>query len=178
MNMIIVFTGNGKGKTTAALGQAIRAVGEGKKVLMVQFIKGPWVSGEDMFAEKFQIPDSKFRIVKMGKGFVGIMGDTLPREEHEKAAEEALAYAKKEVASGNWDIVILDEINNAVSLGLIHKGKVLELFQVSSSKFQAIILTGRDAPSEFIDAADLVTEMRDIKHPYEKGIKGKRGIEY
>lgn len=174
-NMIIVFTGNGKGKTTAALGQALRAVGEGKRVLMVQFIKGPWKSGED---ESARLLTPHFKLVKMGKGFVGIMGDTLPREEHEKAAEEALNYVKKEIESGNWDIVILDEVNNAVSLGLISKEKVLELFQVSGSKLQALILTGRDAPQEFIDAADLVTEMRDTKHPYEKGAKAKRGLEY
>lgn len=157
------------------MGQAIRAVGEGKRVLMAQFIKGPWKSGED---ESAKLLAPHFKLVKMGKGFVGIMGDMLPRKEHEKAVEEALEYVKKEIASGNWDIVILDEINNAVSLGLIPKEKILELFQVSSSRIQALILTGRDAPQEFIDAADLVTEMRDVKHPYEKGIKAKRGLEY
>lgn len=172
--MIYVFTGDGKGKTTAALGQALRAVGEGKRVLMVQFIKGPWKSGED---ESARLLASHFKLVKMGKGFVGIMGDTLPREEHEKAAEEALAYAKKEITSGNWDIVILDEINNAVSLGLISKERVLELINLIPNTLH-LIMTGRDAPKEFIDAADLVTEMRDIKHPYEKGIKARRGIEY
>lgn len=173
--MILVFTGNGKGKTTAALGQALRAVGEGKRVLMVQFIKGPWKSGEDESA-KLLAPD--FKLVKMGKGFVGILGDTLPREEHVKAAEDALAYAKKEVASGTWDILILDEVNNAVSLGLISVQNVLNTLQAISSKLEAIILTGRDASQEFIDRADLVTEMVDRKHPYEKGIKAKRGIEY
>ncbi|QQG45003.1 MAG: cob(I)yrinic acid a,c-diamide adenosyltransferase [Candidatus Sungiibacteriota bacterium] len=173
--MLYIFTGNGKGKTTAALGQAMRAVGEGKRVLMVQFIKGPWKSGEDFLAKGLE---PHFKLVKMGKGFVGIMGDKLPREEHEKAAEEALEYARKEIESGNWDIVVLDEINNAVSLNLISKEKVLELLQAISYKLQAIILTGRDAPKEFIDRADLVTEMRDIKHPYHKGVKGKRGLEY
>ncbi|MBU6414735.1 cob(I)yrinic acid a,c-diamide adenosyltransferase [Patescibacteria group bacterium] len=176
--MIIVFTGNGKGKTTAALGQAIRAIGEGKKVLMVQFIKGPWKSGED---ESAKLLAPNFKLVKTGKGFVGIMGDMLPREEHQEAAEEGLALARREIESGNWDIVILDEINNAVSLSLISKEKVLELINsLNSATHQPehLILTGRDAPQEFIDAADLVTEMRDIKHPYEKGIKGKRGLEY
>lgn len=176
--MLYIFTGNGKGKTTAALGQAMRAVGEGKRVLMVQFIKGPWKSGEDFLAKGLE---PNFKLVKMGKGFVGIMGDTLPREEHEKAAEEALEYAKKEIESGNWDIVILDEINNAVSLGLVTKEKVLELVGLvnqPTSKPEHLVLTGRDAPREFIDRADLVTEMRDIKHPYSKGVKGKRGLEY
>lgn len=193
--MIYLFTGNGKGKTTAALGQALRAIGEGKRVLMVQFIKGPWKSGEDFLNSKIKnqssklqfkgqnLPDGEkllqnFKIVKTGLGFVGILGDKRPLEEHRKAAEEGLGLARKEAESGSWDILILDEINNAVSLALIPKEKVLDLLQAASHKLQAIILTGRAAPQEFIDRADLVTEMRDIKHPYEKGIKAKRGLEY
>ena len=172
--MLYIFTGNGKGKTTAALGAAVRAVGEGKRVLMVQFIKGPWKSGEDDIEIK---GTGEFRLVKKGRGFVGIWGDTLPREEHEKAAEEALEYAKSEIISGKWDIVILDEVNNAVSLNLIPKEKVLELLTLTPETLH-LIFTGRDAPQEFIDRADLVTEMKDIKHPYEKGVKGKRGLEY
>lgn len=183
--MLIVFTGHGKGKTTAALGQAVRSVGEGKKVLMVQFIKGPWKSGEDKAVKKME-PDLK--IVKMGKGFVGILGDKLPRKEHKKAAEKALAFAEKEAKSGRWDMLILDEINNAVSLGLIPKKRVLDFLQPihrspkatgipaegqgTTYNLQAIILTGRDAPKEFIVKADLVTEMKDIKHPFHKGQKG------
>ena len=173
--MLYIFTGNGKGKTTAALGQAIRAVGEGKKVLMIQFIKGPWKSGEDFLAKGLE---PNFRLVKMGKGFVGIMGDKLLREEHEKAAENALEYARQETESGNWNIIILDEVNNAVYLKLISPKKVLDFIDFSKNKIEHLILTGRDAPQEFIDAADLVTEMRDIKHPYHKGVKGKRGLEY
>ena len=173
--MLYIFTGNGKGKTTAALGQAMRAVGEGKRVLMVQFIKGPWKSGEDFLAKGLE---PNFKLVKMGKGFVGIMGDSLPREEHEKAAEEALAYARKEISAGAWDVVILDEVNNAIALDLIGKEDVLEFIDFSAGKIEHLILTGRDAPQELIEKADLVTEMRDIKHPYHQGIKGKRGLEY
>lgn len=173
--MLYIFTGNGKGKTTAALGQAMRAVGEGKKVLMIQFIKGPWKSGEDESSKKLE-PD--FRLVKMGKGFVGILGDSLPRAEHEAAAEEALTYARSEIESKKWQIVILDEVNNAVQLNLISKEKVLDLIDFAGEKLEHLILTGRDAPPEFMNRADLVTEMRDVKHPYEKGIKGKRGLEY
>ena len=176
--MIIVNTGTGKGKTTAALGQALRAVGEGKRVLMVQFIKGPWKSGEDILLENDKFLISNFKIVKTGRGFVGILDDTLPIEEHRKAAEEGLALARKEIESGNWDIVILDEVNNAVQLNLISKEAVSELINLSTGKLEHLILTGRGAPSEFIDRADLVTEMRDIKHPYEQGIKAKRGLEY
>ena len=106
------------------------------------------------------------------------MGDSLPREEHEKAAQEALEYARKEVESGNWDIVILDEVNNAVYLKLISPQKILDFIDFSKNKMEHLILTGRDAPQEFIDRADLVTEMKDIKHPYNRGVKGKRGLEY
>lgn len=174
--MLYIFTGNGKGKTTAALGQAMRAIGEGKKVLMVQFIKGPWKSGEDEAYKKLA-PD--FLLVKMGKGFVGILGDSLPREEHKKAAETALEYAEREAASGKWDMVILDEINNAIMLNLISKESVSEfLLKAKNYKLQAIILTGRDASPEFIDRADLVTEMLDVKHPYHEKKMGKRGLEY
>ena len=173
--MLIVFTGNGKGKTTAALGQALRSVGEGKRVLMVQFIKGPWKSGED---ESAKLIAPNFLLKKMGKGFVGILNDTLPREEHEQAAREALEYARQEIESKKWDMVILDEVNNAVHLNLVPKEKVLELISSSYRHLEHLILTGRDAPREFIDRADLVTEMRDLKHPFEQGIRAKRGLEY
>ena len=182
--MLLVFTGNGKGKTTAALGQALRSVGEGKRVLMIQFIKGPWRSGEDD-AEVIQGSPSNssgpssgvFELRKMGRGFVGILGDTLPREEHERAAREALEFAKSEMRSGIWDMIILDEVNNAVSLNLISQESVLDFLSLTPNTLH-LILTGRDAPQELIAAADLVTEMRDVKHPYEKGIKAKRGLEY
>lgn len=173
--MLIVFTGNGKGKTTAALGQALRSVGEGKRVLMVQFIKGPWKSGED---ESAKLIAPNFLLKKMGKGFVGILNDTLPREEHEQAAREALEYARQEIESKKWDMVILDEVNNAVHLNLVPKEKVLELITSAAHNLEHLILTGRDAPQEFIERAGLVTEMFDLKHPFEKGIKAKRGLEY
>ena len=142
---------------------------------MVQFIKGPWKSGEDFLAKGLE---PRFKLVKMGKGFVGIMGDTLPREEHEEAAEKALEYAREEVNSGNWDMLILDEVHNAIHLNLISKAKVLEFVNFAEPKLELLLLTGRDAPRELIERADLVTEMRAIKHQYDKGIQGKRGIEY
>ena len=177
--MLYIFTGNGKGKTTAALGQAVRAVGEGKRVLMVQFIKGPWASGEDEILMSHPVQNGGgFKLVKMGKGFVGILGDSLPREEHEQAARDALAFAQQEGLSDAWDMIILDEVNNAVSLGLISAISVLDFLQATSHKLQAIILTGREAPQEFIDRADLVTEMREVKHQYNEGKKARRGLEY
>ncbi len=173
--MIIIFTGNGKGKTTAALGQAMRALGQGKKVLIIQFIKGGWISGEHKFAEKFQIPKSRFKIIPAGKGFVGICGDKLPFSVHKKAAQNALNLAKKAIKSKKLDLIILDEINVAINLGLIKANEVLEVLKSSSAD---VILTGRLAPKSFIQKADLVTEMKEIKHPFKKGEIGKIGIEF
>src|SRR3989344_5837711 len=162
--MLIVFTGNGKGKTTAALGQAMRSLGRGRNVLVIQFIKGPWRSGEDEFVtkiknqkEKIKIADEKlldglenfyeFDIKKTGLGFVGILGDKLPKEEHAKAAKEALVLFKTEMQSGKWYLIILDEINVAVSLGLLTKDEVLDAVKnLPDEKF--VIFTGRDAPDE------------------------------
>lgn len=175
--MTIVFTGNGKGKTTAALGQMVRVLGRGKRALMIQFIKGPWRAGEDEFVKKFPISNSPFLIKKMGKGFVGIMGDKLPREEHEKAAQEGLEYARGQIASNGWDLIVLDEVNVAVSLGLLKAEDVLEAVRRAPEK-KLVILTGRNAPQKFIEAADLVTEMKEIKHPFQEGKAGEEIIEF
>lgn len=182
--MLIVFTGNGKGKTTAALGQAVRVVGRGKNVLMIQFIKGPWKSGED-FAEiraKGKGKDAaegeaRFELRKRGLGFVGILGDQLPREEHARAAREAFAEAVREVEGGAWGAVVLDEVNVAVSLGLLGVAEVLAPFKTLPPE-QLVIFTGRGAPQEFLERADLVTEMREIKHPFNDGNMAKIAIEF
>ncbi len=185
--MIIVFTGNGKGKTTASLGQMVRVAGRGKKALMIQFIKGPWRSGEDEFADKFsalggsasggQILNDKFQIRKMGKGFVGILGDKLPREEHAKAAHEALELFKQEASKKEWGLIVLDEVNVAVSLGLVTVQEVLDAIKDYPEE-RLLILSGRGAPQEFIDRADLATEMRELKHPFNDGKLAKLGIEF
>lgn len=175
--MIILFTGNGKGKTTSSLGQMVRVVGRGKNALMIQFIKGPWRSGEDDFAEKFKIPAESFQVKKMGLGFVGILGDKLPIEEHMKAAEEGLKLFKKEAASGKWQLIILDEINVAVSLKLLKPEQVFEAVK-DYPKEKLLILSGRNAPKEFIDIANLVTEMKEIKHPFNDGELAKLGVEF
>ncbi len=173
--MLIIFTGNGKGKTTAALGQALRAVGDGKKVLMVQFIKGPWKSGEDSSYHRLE-PD--FKIVKTGKGFVGIGDDNLPFEEHRDAAVTGLKYADKEALSEKWDIVILDEIWNALHLKLLTEESVQHFIDAHVFKLEHLIMTGRNCPKEFVDQANLVTEMKEIKHPFAQGIPGTKGVEY
>jgi len=155
----------------------VRATGRGKRALMIQFIKGPWMSGEDKFSEVFGIPPSKLMIKKMGRGFVGILGDTLPREEHEKAAEAALELFKKESASGKWDLIVLDEINVAVSLGLLGVEAVKDAIR-DFPEDKLLILTGRDAHPELIELADLATDMRELKHPFNDGKPAKPGIEF
>jgi len=185
--MLIVFTGNGKGKTTAALGCAMRALGQGKRVLMIQFIKGNWESGEQKFLKRFsgcarsrearKIYDLRFKIIPAGKGFVGISGDKIPLSVHKKAAENALKLAKKSIFSKKWDLIILDEINVAADLKLIKASEVLKIIK-SAPKGIDIILTGRSAPKIFIKYADLVTEMKEIKHPFQKGAPAKIGIEF
>lgn len=178
IGMIIVFTGNGKGKTTASLGQAVRAVGRGKNALMIQFIKGPWQSGED-FVEMKRGKDGAgiFELRKRGLGFVGILGDKLPREEHKRAAENALHEFETELATDKWHLIILDEINVAVSLGLIRAPDAVTLFQNIPER-RLVILTGRNAPSEFIACADLVTEMGEVKHPFQEGKLAEIMVEF
>jgi len=179
--MLVVFTGNGKGKTTAALGAAVRAVGRGQKVLMVQFIKGPWASGEDFItvtSNESRVASGKkgsFELKKMGLGFVGILGDQLPREEHEKAAQKTLAYIEEQLPQ--FDMVIMDEVNVAVSLSLIAAQAVLDVLKDLPAE-KIVLLTGRGAPQEFIDAADLVTEMKEVKHPFNDGKMGKLNVEF
>ncbi len=175
--MIIVLTGNGKGKTTAALGQMVRVSGCGKSALMIQFIKGPWKSGEDEFAEKFSIFNFQFSIKKMGLGFVGILGDKLLKKKHAEAAEKALKYFEKELKNGKWHLIVLDEINVAVKLGLFSAKRVLRAIK-NFPKGKILILTGRGAPKEFINVADLVTEMKEIKHPFRKRGRAKFAVEF
>src|SRR3989344_1830640 len=140
--MILIFTGNGKGKTTAALGQALRSVGNGKKIKVIQFIKGPWKSGEEESAKKLA-PD--FELVKGGIGFVGILGDKYSRSAHEEAARKTWELCKEADDSKKYDLVIMDEINVALDLKLIDAGEV-KFFLKSAPKDIDLILTGRGAP--------------------------------
>ncbi len=172
--MILLITGNGKGKTTSAIGQALRAIGDGRRVLMIQFIKGPWRSGED---DSQMLLRPYFHIRKTGLGFVGILGDTLPREDHARAAHEGLAMARREMLSGAWDMLILDEINNAIQLGLVAMDDVLDLIDRLPEGMD-VVLTGRDARDELKERADIVSEVQEVKHPYMHGEKGKKGIEW
>jgi len=141
---------------------------------MIQFIKGPWRSGEDD-SHKRLAPD--FKLVKSGLGFVGILGDKLPREDHINAAKKGLELARLELKSGAWDMLILDEVHNAIKLDLLEFQEVLSLVD-ELPEHMDLILTGRDARQEFIDRADIVSEVKEIKHIYNQGTKGKKGLEW
>ncbi len=172
--LVIVYTGNGKGKTTAALGLALRAIGYEHKVCMLQFIKGSWHYGE-MDSSKKLGPD--FELIAIGKGFVGILDDSSPREEHEKYAAEALKICREKIFSEKYDVVILDEVNYAINLGLLDVEEIIKIIKEKPAKLN-LVLTGNHAKEEIIELADLVTEMKEIKHPFKSGIKAKKGIDF
>ena len=174
LGLTIVYTGKGKGKTTAALGIALRATGYDKKICMIQFIKGSWHYGEMISSKRLE---PEFEMVAVGKGFVGIIDDKTPKEEHEKIAKEAIKISATKIQSGNYDIVILDEVNYAINLGLVKLEDVLNLIKSKPSSLD-LILTGNYAKDEIIELADLVTEMKEIKHPFQQGIKAKKGIDF
>ena len=172
--LVIVYTGGGKGKTSAALGLVLRAVGYNHKVCMVHFVKGSWHYGELDSAKRLA---PEFELVTAGKGFVGILDDKSPREEHVKAANDTLAISKEKIMSGKFNVVILDEINYAVQLELLKIDDVIDLIKSKPSELD-LVLTGNHAAEEVIEIADLVTEMKEIKHPFKSGIKAKKGIDF
>ncbi|MFB0523762.1 MAG: cob(I)yrinic acid a,c-diamide adenosyltransferase [Candidatus Bathyarchaeia archaeon] len=169
--LVQVYTGDGKGKTSAAFGLALRAVGRGLKVYVIQFIKGGFDYGELHIVER--LPDLK--LVSFGRG--KFITSLPPSEGDVKLARDAFELAKKVVKSGEHDVVILDEINVTLNLKMISTDEVIDLIK-SKPKYVELILTGRYAPAQIIDAADLVTEMREVKHPYTQGVPPRKGIEY
>jgi len=171
--LILIHTGPGKGKTTAALGTGLRAVGAGLRVLMLQFIKGSWHYGELDAVQSF---GDRFVIRQMGRGFVKI-GAEKPDPEDVRLVEEAWQEAVREMQSGHWDLVILDEINYAISYHMLAPEPVAEFLRAKPENLH-VILTGRNAHPLLVELADTVTEMRDVKHAYQKGIQAQRGIEY
>ncbi|MEE9553675.1 MAG: cob(I)yrinic acid a,c-diamide adenosyltransferase [candidate division Zixibacteria bacterium] len=172
--LVIVYTGDGKGKTTAALGLCVRACGYDEKICIVQFIKGSWKYGE-LDGVKKLAPNVELH--QKGLGFVGIIDDKLHKSEHIKAAGEALEFAREKIKSAQYDIVILDEINVAIHLELIAVDDVLKLID-EKPELMDLVITGRNAKDEVIERADLVTEMREIKHPFRKGILAQKGIDF
>ena len=172
--LVIVYTGGGKGKTSAALGLVLRAVGYNHKVCMIQFVKGSWHFGELDSAKRLA---PEFELITAGKGFVGILDDKSPREEHVKAANDTLAISREKIMSDKFDVVILDEINYAIQLELLKLDDVLQLIKAKPTELD-LVLTGNHATKEVIELADLVTEMKEIKHPFKSGIKAKKGIDF
>ena len=172
--LLMVFTGNGKGKTTAALGLLLRAVGHGHRVCVVQFIKGSWKYGELKGIKRLE-PNVELNVI--GSGFVGIVDDDKPFEEHQQAARKGLELAQEKLRSGEYQLVILDELNVAIDLGLVLDEDVKELLKDRPEE-QHLVITGRSAPDWLIEQADLVTEMTEVKHPYQQGILAQKGIDW
>ncbi|MBW2466803.1 MAG: cob(I)yrinic acid a,c-diamide adenosyltransferase [Deltaproteobacteria bacterium] len=170
--LILLYTGNGKGKTTAALGQVLRAAGHGFKTAIIQFIKNLENTGEIKAAK--QIFADHLEIYPMGTGFTW---DAKDREKLRRAAEKGWELAREKISSGRYSMVILDELTYALNYGLLDQDAVID-FLKQKPKTLHIIITGRDAGDKLIDLADLVTEMKEIKHPYQNGVKARKGIEF
>jgi cob(I)alamin adenosyltransferase len=171
--LLIINTGPGKGKTTAAMGTALRAVGNGMRVLMLQFLKGSWHYGELDAVEAF---GQNFVLKQLGRGFVKVGGAETDPEDI-RLVEAAWDEARAAIDSGDWDMVILDEINYAIGYGMLDPAVVAEALR-NRPEMVHVILTGRNAHPSLVELADTVTEMREVKHAYQKGILAQRGIEY
>jgi len=169
--LVQVYTGNGKGKTSAAFGLTLRASGRGLKVYIIQFIKGGFDYGELYVIDR--LPNVTLKAFGRGK----FITTKPPEQEDIKLAEEALRLTEKIVQSDEYDVVILDEINVALNLKLISLNRMLKLIK-HKPEHTELVLTGRCAPEEIIEMADLVTEMREIKHPFNKGFTARKGVEY
>lgn len=180
---VLLFYGDGKGKTTAAFGIALRAVGRGWKVLMLQYTKmGEWPKGEPMGeirgAQRLA-PD--FEVISTGIGFVNILGDTYPFEEHRAAAQAGLRLYQEKAASGHYDLIILDEAIGAVSQGQWDLEQLLEVIR-TKPRALSLVITGHDDQKAFIDrvidVADLATEVKKVKHPFDQGHQARKGLDY
>ncbi len=169
--LLMVFTGNGKGKTTAAIGLAMRAVGHGFRVCFIQFIKGSWRSGEQETMGRFR---GRIDFHVMGRGFTWKSDDL---EKDRRAARAAWDKAREAIFSGKYQMVILDEFTYLLSYKMVDRDEALGVFSKKPQGLH-VVITGRDALPELVDMADLVTEMREVRHPYKNGIRAQKGIEY
>jgi cob(I)alamin adenosyltransferase len=172
--LIVVLTGNGKGKTTSALGMALRAYGHGMKVCIIQFMKGDLFTGE---WDAVKSMGDNIEIISTGKGFCGIQGNPYPWNEHRDNAFDAIDLVIEKMIDGTIDLLILDEINNALKLGLVELKHVLGIIHDKPAMMH-LILTGRDAHPEIIELADTVSEVCEIKHAYRLDIEPQPGIDY
>lgn len=169
--LLIVNTGNGKGKTTAALGLAMRALGHGFKVCVIQFIKGTWKYGELFSAKRFG-DFLDFHV--MGNGFTWASKNL---EDDKKIARDAWQTAQDAITSDRYQLVVLDELTYLMNYGFITQTEVVEGLSKKREDLH-VVVTGRDAPQALIDAADLVTDMIEMKHPFKNGVKAQKGIEF
>ena len=172
--LVIVITGHGKGKTTTALGIAVRACGHNMRVCIIQFMKGDLYTGEWDGIKKLV---SQVELLSTGKGFCGIQGNPYPYEEHRENAHDAIQLTHQKMESGQYDILILDEINNALKLRLVDLEQVLKIIH-GKPPLMHLVLTGRDAHPQIIEMADTVSEIKEVKHAYQKGIEPQPGIDY
>jgi len=172
--LVVVITGNGKGKTTSALGMALRACGHGMKVCIIQFMKGDLYAGEWDGVKQM---NCDIELIATGKGFCGIQGNPYPWSEHRANAQDAIDLAGEKLVAGAYDLLILDEINNALKLKLVDLEQVLDLLQ-NKPRLLHLVLTGRDAHPQVIELADTVSEVREIKHAYRQKIEPQPGIDY
>ncbi|KAB2888994.1 MAG: cob(I)yrinic acid a,c-diamide adenosyltransferase [Desulfobulbaceae bacterium] len=172
--LIVVITGNGKGKTTSALGMAVRACGHGLRVCIIQFMKGDLYAGE---WDGIKLLDCAIELHATGKGFCGIQGNPYPWAEHRANAQDAIDLVHEKMNSGGFDLLILDEINNAVQLRLVDLEQLLAILR-AKPPLMHLILTGRDAHPEVVELADTVSEVNEIKHAYRKDIEPQPGIDY
>ena len=172
--LVVVITGGGKGKTTTALGIGVRACGHNMRVGIIQFMKGDLYSGEWDGVKRM---NCSIELIPTGKGFCGIQGNPYPFQEHRENAQEAIRLAREKMEREEWDILILDEINNALHLKLVDLEQVLDLIGRKSPSLH-LVLTGRDAHPQVIEMADTVSEIVEVKHAYRKGIEPQPGIDY
>ena len=172
--LVIVITGHGKGKTTTALGIAVRACGHNMRVCIIQFMKGDLYTGEWDGIKKL---GNQVELLSTGKGFCGIQGNPYPYEEHRENAQDAIQLTHQKMESGQYDILILDEINNALKLRLVDLEQVLKIIH-GKPPLMHLVLTGRDAHPQIIEMADTVSEIKEVKHAYQKGIEPQPGIDY
>jgi cob(I)alamin adenosyltransferase len=174
VGLVVVLTGYGKGKTSSALGMVFRACGHAMKVCVIQFMKGDIFTGEWEAVKKL---DCAVEIVATGMGFCGIQGNPYSREQHREAAQRALGLAKERIASNGYDLIVLDEINNAVHLNLVDLEQAVELVK-AKPPLMHLVLTGRDAAPQILSLADTASEVKEIVHAYRKGIEPQPGVDY
>jgi len=170
--LVQIYTGDGKGKTTAALGLSLRALGRGFKVCFIQFLKGRMKLGDGAFLALTRVRNFEYARYGTGKFVTG-----KPSRRDLQEASKAFEHAKEAITKGRYEVVVLDEITHAMNLGLIDVDEVIELIRNRPSKVE-IVLTGRAADQRLVDAADLVTEMREVKHPFSYGVRAREGIEF